>query len=41
MRVRELLMDNYLRTAREIRKQLSKTPVSVDELIREDREYEH
>ena len=40
-RVRELLLEEYLRIAREARKQLDKVPVSVDELIREDRECEY
>jgi len=40
-RVRELLMKDYLRVAREARKQLNKVPISVDELIREDREREY
>ena len=40
-RVRELLIAEYLKIAREVRKQLDKVPVSVDELIREDREREH
>ena len=40
-RVRELLIAEYLKVAREVRKQLDKVPVSVDELIREDREREH
>jgi len=40
-RVRELLMKNYLRAAREARKQLDRIPVPIDELIREDREREH
>ena len=40
-RVRELLMKEYLKMAREARKQLDRVPVSVDELIREDREREH
>ncbi len=40
-RVRELLMEKYLRVAREARKQLDKVSVPVNELIREDREREH
>ena len=40
-RVRELLMENYLRVAKEVRKQLEKVPMPVDELIREDREREY
>ena len=40
-RVRELLLEDYLRVAREARKQLGNVPVSVDKLIREDREHEH
>ena len=40
-RVRELLMEEYLKNAREARKQLDRIPVPVDELIREDREREH
>ena len=40
-RVRELLMEEYLKNAREARKQLDRVPVPVDELIREDREREH
>jgi len=40
-RVRELLIAEYLKIAREVRKQLDKVPVSVDELIREDREREY
>ncbi len=40
-RVRELLMEDYLRIAREARKRLNRVPVSIDELIREDREREH
>ncbi len=40
-RARELLLEDYLRTAREARKRLSRVPVSVDKLIREDREREH
>ena len=40
-RVRELLMEDYLRVARDARKQLNRVPVSADELIREDREREH
>ena len=40
-RARELLMEKYLRIAREARKQLDKVSVPVDELIREDREREY
>ena len=40
-RVRELLIEDYLRVAREARKQLDRVPVHVDELIREDREREY
>jgi len=40
-RVRELLMKEYLKAAREAREQLDEIPVSVDKLIREDRECEH
>jgi len=40
-RVRELLIKNYLGVAREARKQLDRVPVSVDKLIREDREREY
>ncbi|MHC1629243.1 MAG: type II toxin-antitoxin system VapB family antitoxin [Candidatus Nezhaarchaeales archaeon] len=40
-RVRELLMKDYLRVAREARKQLDKVPISIDRLIREDREREY
>ncbi|OYT58823.1 MAG: CopG family transcriptional regulator [Desulfurococcales archaeon ex4484_217_1] len=40
-RVREILMEDYLRVAREARKQLDKVPVPVDELIREDRGREY
>ena len=40
-RVRELLMKDYLRAAREARKQLDKVSIPVDELIREDREREY
>lgn len=40
-RVRELLMKEYLRMAKESRSLLEKTPVSIDKLIREDRELEH
>ena len=34
-------MENYLRAARESRKQLDKAPIPIDELIRENREYAH
>jgi len=40
-RARELLMEKYLRIAREARKQLDKVSIPVDELIREDREREY
>ncbi len=40
-RVRELLMENYLKIAREARRQLDKVPIPVDKLIREDREREY
>jgi len=40
-RVRELLIENYLRAAREARRQLDKVPISVDKLIRGDREREY
>ena len=40
-RVRKILMEGYLKAARNARKQLSKLPVSVDKMIREDREREH
>ena len=40
-RVRELLIENYLRAAREARRQLDKVPISVDKLIHEDREREY
>ncbi len=40
-RVREILMNDYLRVAKEVRKQLDRVPLRVDELIREDREREH
>ena len=39
-RVRELLMEKYLQIAREARRQLDRVPISIDELIREDRERE-
>jgi len=39
-RVRELLLEEYLRIARDARKQLNRVPVPVDKLIREDRERE-
>lgn len=40
-RVRGLLMEKHLRIAKEARKQLDKVPISVDKLIREDREREY
>lgn len=40
-RVKEILMEAYLKSARNARRQLSKLPVSVDKLIREDRSREH
>ena len=40
-RVRELLMRDYLRVAREARRQLDRAPIPVDRLIREDREREY
>ena len=40
-RARELMMEDYLRAARESRKQLDKAPIPIDELIRENREYAH
>ncbi|MCS7364686.1 MAG: CopG family transcriptional regulator [archaeon GB-1867-035] len=40
-RVREVLMEAYLKAARNARRQLSKLQVPVDKLIREDREREH
>jgi len=40
-RIRELLMEDYLRVAKKVRKQLDKAPIPVNELIREDREREY
>ncbi|RLF18407.1 MAG: CopG family transcriptional regulator [Thermoprotei archaeon] len=40
-RVRELLMKEYLKIAKEAREQLDRISVPIDEMIREDREREH
>ena len=40
-RVRELLVESYLRAARDARRRLGRVEVPVSKLIREDREVEH
>ncbi len=40
-RVNELLKEEYLKAAKEARKQLDRVSVPIDELIREDREREY